>query len=366
HHFLLGTFRSPFLYTLSFDPQARRLALVHTATATGGHSWLHLSKDRRYLYATGWTDPPSLAAYRMVPSGKERPFPVTELINTASPRFLSGYVGANGEALFSASGPQVDVFSLDTTSGGFSSGRVLQSVSLVDGESDGKQAEGEMDFGGLRHGGHSADLSPDGSKLYVADIGRNCIWTYNVSSSQTLSLASKTAATRENDGPRHAWPHPNGRIVYVVQEHSSMIDVFELVGDKLEWRQGASIIPSDATCGDFWADEVRTSSSAKTLFGSTRGLTPSTRGFVVAFALLPSGLLASTTPSHRFETRTSGGWANAIAPCPYEGPNGQVWLTLTDSEVGFVQLLQWTEDHGFNVVDEVMLGEDIGASVAVW
>lgn len=161
-----------------------------------------------------------------------------------------------------------------------------------------------------------------------------------------------------------------------------MVDVFELVGEKLEWRQGASIIPSDTTCGDFWADgefsrypsnvparnvapEVRTSSSAKTLFGSTRGLTPSTRGFVVAFALLPSGLLASTTPSHRFETRTSGGWANAIAPCPYEGPNGQVWLTLTDSEIGFVQLLQWTENHGFNVVDEVVLGDDIGASVAV-
>lgn len=37
-----------------------------------------------------------------------------------------------------------------------------------------------------------------------------------------LTEASKNIAKRGHDGPRHAWPHPNGKIVYSLQEHSSV------------------------------------------------------------------------------------------------------------------------------------------------
>lgn len=53
--------------------------------------------------------------------------------------------------------------------------------------------------------------------------GRNCVWLYNVHpETGLLSLASQNRARREHDGPRHTWPHPNGQVVYSLQEHSSV------------------------------------------------------------------------------------------------------------------------------------------------
>lgn len=45
----------------------------------------------------------------------------------------------------------------------------VQTVSYV-GNKGQKDDGSTMDFGGLRHGAHSADLSPDGKVLYVADM----------------------------------------------------------------------------------------------------------------------------------------------------------------------------------------------------
>lgn len=78
---------------------------------------------------------------------------------------------------------------------------------------------------------------------------------------------------------------------------------------------------------------------------------------------------------HRWQTPTSGGWANAISVCRRVGPRGEVWLCLTDSEEGWVWMLRWTPEDGFAIVGSVNLNDvdaagegerDIGASVAVW
>lgn len=155
HHFLLGTFRSPYLYTIRFTPSTKSLEIVATNDATGGHSWLDLSADKKHLYCTGWTDPPSLAAYRILPPSTEKPYPTTELINTAKPKYLSGYVCSNSEAVFSASGPQGDVFTIDQETGGFEQEQSHCTVSFLEGlGADSMKMASEMDFGGLRHGGH--------------------------------------------------------------------------------------------------------------------------------------------------------------------------------------------------------------------
>lgn len=374
HHLLMGTFRSPYLYTLTFDTATRKLNLVHTNKAVGGHNWLDVSRDGRTLYTTNWGDEPSVSSYSIV----ARSAPVTQLQRTVKSKYLSGYVCSNAKAMYSACGPQVDVFLLDAD-GQLKQEAAAQSFPLVS-EAEMHKGAAQLDFGGLRHGGHSADLSPDGSKLYVADIGRNCVWLYDVDQTTgLLSFASKNAAKRPDDGPRHCWPHPAGELVYSLQEHTSFVDVLRLTsqgtGARLEWVQGASILPPGADAKLYWADEVRLSPGADVLFGSVRGLEPGTLGHVAAWRLNGDGTLcdpvaaAKGDAAHRFETRTSGGWANAIAVCPAVGPKEEVYLTLTDSEEGFVQVLEYTADGGFEVVDEVKVGseeEPVGAATAVW
>lgn len=413
YDFVVGTFSTPTLLTLRFVPQITEQTTLGTLTvhkqhkSIGSHSWLHLSEDKRYLYATAWTTPPSIAAYELL-HGDD-----IKLIGTARTRTRSGYVCASNTHVYSAGGASGEVFMLDKRTGSFLSPRLvngatsarqsidvapLQTLNFV--EDHPQRDDGSvMDFGGLRHGAHSVDLSPDGTLLYIADIGRNCIWTYaintNYDDQHHLRLASKTASPRPHDGPRHVHPHPGGKIVYCVQEHSSIVDVFRVEqsvfddpgSTKLRHIQAVPIIPVHADCKDFWADEVRTSLSygqaPRWLYASTRGLTTGQKGYVSVYALDLDGLIvdAPMVETHaRAEkpayaavramclTTTSGGWANAIQPGPTL--NGIEFIAMTDSEVGYVFVLSWDgvaikEAARVNLNDDTR-GTKHGAATAVW
>jgi len=105
----------------------------------------------------------------------------------------------------------------------------------------------------------------------------------------------------------------------------------------------------------YWADEVRVSPSERYLYCSTRGLEPSTKGWVAVYALSPSGLPTSSTPITLYETATSGGWANAVQPAPGEyNEEGLEFIALTVTEVARTKL---SYGDGKSVV---------GAATAVW
>jgi len=386
YHFLVGTFNTPHLYTLSFSPYpSPTLKILHRSDAIGSHSWLHLSESRRNLYATAWTDPPSVVAYAVDSPTQIR------MLGTAVTASRSGYVTASNNAVYSAGGATGEVFAIDPKTGAFTgtspalsephsaSVKPLQKLSFVEASGAQRDDGSVMDFGGLRHGAHSADLSPDGRTLYVADIGRNCIWTFAVDpSTGTLTPGEKVVSPRPHDGPRHVWPHPKGKYVYCLQEHSSMVDVFAITehGTKLKQVQGVRIIPDGLDVGHFWADEVRTSFShgdqPKYLYASTRGLKEGQKGYVAVFALDAQGRIGidnQTQPPApdpllcMWQTPTSGGWANAIQPGPTI--DGVEYSALTDSEQGLVMVLAW-DGHSIRQVASVKLDQGAGAATAVW
>ena len=409
HDLLVGTFTTPHLYTLRFTPPSTHnpatLTIIHRTSAVGSHSWLHLLTRRngvRNLYATAWTEPPSVVAYAV-----RSPTDIA-LLGSATTRSRSGYVTASERAVYSAGGAMGEVFSSNSETGNLispesSTGTAtssetissdvtpLQTLSFLD--DDAQRDDGSvMDFGGLRHGAHSADLSPDGLALYIADIGRNCIWTFSVSP-QTggLTLGEKHVSPRPSDGPRHVTPHPSGKYVYCLQEHTSMVDVFSTSdgGVKLKHEQGVRIIPAEERERDYWADEVRVSLSdggkPRWLYASTRGLKDGKKGWVAAYKLDEEGRIDTSVipdPSfsrqeassaaddgpyrgllHMWETPTSGGWANAIQPGP--SVEGIEYLALTDSEEGFVFVLSW-DGQQIKEVARTRLDEGAGAATAVW
>lgn len=52
------------------------------------------------------------------------------------------------------------------------------------------------------------------------------MWCFDVDpATAQLTLVEKNIAPRSNDGPRHVWLHPNGKVLYSLQEHSCMVDV---------------------------------------------------------------------------------------------------------------------------------------------
>lgn len=420
HDILVGTFGTPYLFSLRFTPPSSdnptaSLKIIKQHAAVGSHSWLHLNPPNksgiRNLYATAWLEPPSIAAYAVHDSSN------IELLNTAPTNSRSGYVCASMTHAYSAGGATGEVFALDQQTGAFTSGTSttdgagekntispVQKLDFIDTTAQ-RDDGSTMDFGGLRHGAHSADLSPDGSLLYIADIGRNCIWMYSIESgNEHMQLVEKKISPRKHDGPRHVWPHPGGKYVYSLQEHSSVVDVFEVVksGDsdvRLVHKQGVRIIPRGLPVNEFWADEVRTSLSnggqPKYLYASTRGLKEGRKGYVAVYALTPEGLVdgaelvtAQTAGKQEhedddgwrdddqagllcmYETVTSGGWANAIQPGVAVG--GVEYIAMTDSEEGYVFVLSW-DGKEIREAARVSLNEGVdtskgknGAATAVW
>lgn len=383
--FIVGTFNHNALYTLHFDPSTASLSLIRDNPAISGHSWLSLSQNRRHLYATAWTKPqPSIAAYSVRSSGRDIQF-----LNAKHVKALSGYVCANKTHVFSAGGPSGEVFRLEADG---SIGKLVQELDFVTGQgANVSEQRGEVphgSYGGLRHGAHSVDLSPDGRSIYIPDIGRNCIWTYVVRQTRDfdappLTFGTKHISPREHDGPRHTWPHPNGKVLYSLQEHSSMVDVFSIADDgvTLKHEQGVKIIPAGKDARLYWADEVRLSTGPdpkkpQYLYASTRGLEAHTMGYVAVFSIDPTtGFFTSEDAIHIWETPTSGGIANAIEPAPWtrqdEGGHVQ-YLAMTDSQEGWVLILQFDAEKG-KIAEVTRLslgrteeGETVQAATAVW
>lgn len=123
----------------------------------------------------------------------------------------------------------------------------------------------------------------------------------------------------------------------------------------------------------FWADEVRLSTCTRFLYASTRGLEPTQRGYVAVFALsTDDGLFASSEPVAMLETRTSGGWANAIEPAPAPwstlktDAEGRDLLALTDSEDGTVAVLSWDGKELKELAIAKLDDGAAGAATAVW
>ncbi|KAF7846003.1 hypothetical protein BT93_L5626 [Corymbia citriodora subsp. variegata] len=365
--FIVGTFYSKVLFTLRFNAPSS-LEIVQKSDACGGHSWLAFSEDHKYLYATVWADPPAVAAYKVNDNGS------VSIINSKPIKSLSGYVAVSAGLLYSAGGPTGEVFALNDDG---SIGNCVQELSFREKEqlNDGQRAAAHGNFGGLRHGSHSADPSPDGRSLYIADIGHNCIWTYSIEPRATetgrlpLKLGMKWIASRSNDGPRHTWPHPNGKYLYSLQEHSSMVDVLSIAedGTTIELVEGIKIIPEDKDAKDYWADEVRLSrsrnGSPKYLYASTRGLQAETMGYVAAFRLDDDGRIQGDALDI-FETATSGGIANAVEPAPQSDAHGDTeYMALTDSQEGWVFVLGF-DGKKFHEAGRTKLLDDDGKSVA--
>lgn len=376
---LLGTFNTPTIYTLHFGPTTHTLTITHRNPALGSHSWLALSPSKNHLYATAWLDPPSVVAYALNPTTHQ-----LRLLNQHPVAARSGYVCCSTTHLYSAGGLSGEVFALNPADG--SIGKLVQTLNFLDDDSNAThEVRPHGDFGGLRHGAHSVDLSPDGQKLYVADIGRNCIWSFTVNPSANaqphLTRQRKCLAPRSNDGPRHATPHPNGHVLYSLQEHSSMVDVLRVGTDSsdattLEHAHGASILPPGKDATDFWADEVRLSNitdpatqAPRYLWASTRGLKKETKGYVGVYALDANGELVDAEAIHIWETPTSGGIANAVEPAP-RPVDGVEYAALTDSEKGWVFVVAF-DGEKVREVARVRLDEEgredfVQAATAVW
>jgi 6-phosphogluconolactonase len=122
---------------------------------------------------------------------------------------------------------------------------------------------------------HSHMIHPDPSGRFVlaADLAldRILIWKFDAAAGKLIPNDPPSVAVAPGDGPRHFAFHPNGRLLYSLQEEGSTLVTFDYDGSagRLKAKQTISSLPS-GFAGTNFTSEVAVSPDARFVYAANR------------------------------------------------------------------------------------------------
>ncbi|WP_321281584.1 lactonase family protein [Marinifilum fragile] len=126
---------------------------------------------------------------------------------------------------------------------------------------------------------HSIWFQPNKNRAIAVDLGTNELWTSTIEDDKFDH--TERIVMPEGSGPRHLAFHPNGKVIYVINELSNTITI--LKGESLQTIDNVNTLPQAFKGSSFTAD-IHISSDGKFLYGSNRG-----HNSIVIYAVLEDG-----------------------------------------------------------------------------
>ena len=121
---------------------------------------------------------------------------------------------------------------------------------------------------------HEVVFSPDNRFLLVPNLGADRIFVYRFDAAHGTIVPNDppSATVLPGSGPRHLVFHPNGRVVYVINELASSVTTFDYrpKDGALEELQTTSILP-EGFKGENTAAELAINGEGTRLYASNRG-----------------------------------------------------------------------------------------------
>lgn len=257
------------IHAFGFDSDKGALKPLKRATGVQNPFFIAISPDQRFLYAIdaekfGGAEDEFVAAFAIEGRGGD-----LRLLNRQSTRgtascFLD--VAPKGKTVLVAN---------------YSSG----SVASLPVAADGSLGETASFF---QHSGSSADpqrqkgpnahcfvVSPDGKHALAADLGIDKVMIYALDAASAKlapNAAQPFAKLTPGSGPRHLTFHPNGKLVYVINELANTITVFDwnAAEGTLKEKQTIATLPKDFTGKSYTAD-LKITPDGRHLYGTNRG-----------------------------------------------------------------------------------------------
>lgn len=268
----IGTFtnqKSKGIYAWRFHPATGQLTPAGLVAETASPSFLAVHPNQRFLYSVN-----EVSDYQGQKSGSVSAFSIDRttgrltLLNTVSSRGPGPChlaLDGKGKCLLAAN---------------YAGGSIAAFPVKADGRLD--EASAFFQHNGAvalpeRQGGphaHCAMVSPDSRFALVADLGLDQVLVYRLNAARALLQPSDPpfAKVRAGAGPRHLVFHPNGRLVYLINEIGSTITSFsyDAAAGALHELQTVSTLPADFR-GTNNTAEIAIHPSGKFLYGSNRG-----------------------------------------------------------------------------------------------
>ncbi|MGA2772325.1 MAG: lactonase family protein [Bryobacteraceae bacterium] len=262
----IGTYTRPpsqGIYAWRFQAASGKLTPLGLAAETSNPTFLAVDPNQRFLYAANEDKAGTISAFAIDPATGQ-----LKLLNRVPSR-------GSGPCHVAVDPGGKWVFAANYNSGSVAAFPVREDGTL--GEATGFVQHVGSSVNAQRQSGphaHSANVSPDGRWLLVADLGLDQILSYRVDAVKGTLSAGDPPFTKvaPGSGPRHLAFGRDGRFAYAINEMLSTVTVFRYnsAHGSLDELQTAPVTPEGYT-GPKSSAEIAVDPSGKFLYGSNRG-----------------------------------------------------------------------------------------------
>lgn len=254
------------LYAFDFDRSTGTFKPLQTTSELKSPSFLAIHPTGRYLYAVSEAGEKSgsVGAYAIdAKTGKLR-FLNQQSSHGNGPCYVSIDKTGTWALVANYGGGNATVLPIDNNG---ALGAATDSVQFSGSGANAQRQE--------KPHAHSVILSPDNRFVYVADLGTDRVYIYELDTVHgKLKPAQMPYATvKPGSGPRHLTFDPSGKHVYVVEELTSSTAVFTYdakTGALTIMEDAVKSLPTDFTAPNTSAD-IHTSPNGRFLYQSNRG-----------------------------------------------------------------------------------------------
>ena len=251
------------IYLCNFNSESGEISLNKTFKGVDNPSFLKISTDRKYLYSVSRTTKEIeksggfVIAYKIGKNGTLH-FLNKQISNGAAPCHID--VSPNGDyvAIAAYTGGTTSVYPINK------SGSLQPASSIIDNNKTINENDKVVSHA------HSIKFSPFDGKVYSADLGTDQLNIFLNENGELKPDKQKFVKLVKGAGPRHFEFHPNGKIIYVINELNSTISVLKMGGEVWNVIQNISTLPADFIDKSYCAD-IHISADGKYLYGSNRG-----------------------------------------------------------------------------------------------
>jgi 6-phosphogluconolactonase len=257
--------KSDGIYVLGYDSTTGNLTRISSTFEKDNPSFLSISPNGNFLYSVGEIDDSrggALSAYEINHSTGG-----LEILNTISsgskgPCHLS--TDRTGTSLLAANyaGGASTITSINED------GSLSDDIQVIQHEGSSVNPERQME----PHA-HSINVTPNNKFALVPDLGTDKIMIYSIDQVNSRLIPNNPSFAKVDPGmgPRHLEFHPNGNVVYVINEIGATITSFDIDNNSGEMSsiETISTLPDgyhQKSCAD-----IHISSDGKFLYGSNRG-----------------------------------------------------------------------------------------------
>ena len=276
---LVGTYTtsgSKGIYVFNFDTATgKAIELSHT-DSSNNPEYLTITKDKQFVYAVNEIKDGMVAAY----SFKNNKLNLLQLksVKSADPCYITLSPDEHNIFVANYTGGSITQFHR------FADGLISNAQQFI--QHTGKSINPSRQEKAHVHG---AFFSPNGDYLLTPDLGMDQVNIYPYSANNSVPLNvenAKTINSKPGAGPRHIAFSKNGRYLYVIEELSGSISVYQFDKGKTTFIQTV-YTHSDNFKGTPGSADIHVSPDGKFVYASNRG----EENNIAIFPILTNGKL---------------------------------------------------------------------------